>query len=82
MSPDWPTRPDEAPAILSFVAILVVLLVTVLLGGDELRPSAIRLALPAFVPLDAESAREVAGELGAAFREYMGAEHDGGRGMA
>ena len=79
MSIDWPTRAEDAPAILALVAIFVVVLVTLLLGGDKRRQSAIRLASPAFVALDAESAEQVAGELGAAFRDYIAAPRRGGR---
>ena len=79
MSIDWPTRAEDAPAIVALVAIFVVLLVRLLLGGDKQRQSAIRLASPAFVALDDESAEHVAGELGAAFRDYIDGSRRGGR---
>jgi len=79
MSIDWPTRAEDAPALVALVAIFVVLLVRLLLGGDKRRESAIRLASPAFVALDAESAEHVAAELGAAFRDYIDGPRRGGR---
>ncbi len=74
MSSDWPTGPEDADGTLAFIAVLFVLFVTLLLGGNRRREGSIRLAGPAFVPLDADNAQQVASELGAAFREYMGAE--------
>lgn len=71
MSIEWPTRPEDAPAVLALVAIFVAVLVALLLGSDKRRQSTIRLARPAFVPLDAASAEHVAAELGAAFRDYI-----------
>lgn len=71
MSIDWPTRADDAPAIIALVAIVVLALAALLTGGPKRRESAIRLASPAFVAVDAESAEQVATELGAAFRDYI-----------
>lgn len=75
MSLDWPRRPEDVPAGLALIAIFVVLLVTLFIGGNRQRQTRIRLARPAIVSLAADDAQRVASDLGAAFREHMGAEH-------
>ena len=80
MSLDWPSGSQDVYGGLGLLALLIILLVVFFLGDDERRPpSRIRLASPAFVALDDESAEHVAAELGAAFREYIAAPRRGGR---
>jgi hypothetical protein len=79
MSNDWSMRPEDAAASLAATVIFFVLLATIILGGNRQRESAIRLASPAFVLLDADSAQQVASDLGATFREYVGVQRRRGR---
>ena len=55
---------------------LLILLLFVLFAGSARRRAAggIRLAAPAFVPLDLDAASQVASELGAAYAELLDAE--------
>jgi hypothetical protein len=76
MSLDWATWPEADSARVVLVVIFLVVLAKLLLGADRPRPSAIRLASPAFVALDAHCAEQLASDLGAAFREYLGPGRD------